>query len=325
MELRYLGGADVRRLLTMRDCIAAMRDAMTLTAAGRAVQPIRTALRLPTEGNLLGMMPGYIAEPESFGIKIISIFPNNFGTGLSSHQGLVVVFEPEHGSPVGILDAATITAIRTAASSAVATDVLARTDARSLGIFGYGEQAVEHLEAMLQVRPFDRVLVWGRSRDSAAAFAREQALRHGVEVAPASCEEAAACDILCTVTAAPEPFLKGAWLAAGTHLNVVGSGIRTTAEIDVEAVVRSRVFTDYTASALALGGDLKRAIDAGRIDASHIVGCVGDVLSGSVPGRRSPDEITLFKSLGMAAEDLIAAEFILRRAREDGVGLVLSA
>ncbi len=282
-------------------------------------------MRIPQQRNLLGMMPGYLDDPRWIGIKVTAVFPENFNVGLSSHQGMICLFDAQTGTPVGIVDGSTVTAIRTAAASAVATDVLARPDASSVAIFGYGEQAATHLKSMSVVRRISKAVVWGRDFAKATAFAQAQQKTRGFDVRAArSCEEAArSCDIICTVTAAEEPFLQGAWLTPGVHLNVVGSSIPTTAEIDVAAVKRSRYFADYTESARALSGDFKRALAAGAVDEDHLLGCIGDVLIGHLEGRLSSSDITLFKSLGMSSEDLMAAQFVLRGAEERGLGTLV--
>lgn len=326
MKLRVIGGDLVRELLTMHDCISSTRTAMMLTASGHAVQPIRSVMRVPQQKNLLGMMPGYIEDPRWLGIKVTAVFPENFKLGLSSHQGMICMFEPDSGKPFALVAGSAVTAIRTAAASAVATDALARKDAQTLGIFGYGEQAGTHLESIPLVRNVSNVFVWGRSFESATAFAQTQAVARGLSVSAArSCEEVArSCDILCTLTAADEPFLRGEWLREGVHLNVVGSSIPTTSEIDVEAVRKSRYFTDYTESARALSGDFKRARESGAVEDSHLLGCVGDVLSGKIQGRRSANDVTLFKSLGMASEDLMAAHVVVQRAIERDLGSLVN-
>lgn len=322
MKIRLLNAQAVRALLPVTRCVELMRQAMTLEAEKRTIQPIRSAVFHPDRRGLMSMMPGYTADPEWLGIKVISVFPGNFGTGIGSHQGVVLLFETRTGSPAALLDGREITAIRTAAATAVATDALARPDARTLAIFGYGEQAHTHLEAVTTVREFDRVVVWGRDLEKTEAFCADAA-RHGRgNVAPvATAEEAAKLgDVLCTTTAAAEPFFRGAWLRPGQHLNAVGSSVPTTAEIDVETVARSRLYVDFKDSALALAGDFRRAREAGAVGDDHIVGSIGEVLIGRAPGRRSPEEITLFKSLGMVAEDLVSADAILREAERQNVG-----
>jgi ornithine cyclodeaminase/alanine dehydrogenase-like protein (mu-crystallin family) len=322
MVIRLLNADAVRTLLPMDRCIDLMRQAMTLVATeGGTLQPIRQALWRPDRRGLMSMMPGYVADPEALGIKVITVFPGNFGTGLGSHQGLVLLFDPENGSPKAILDGREITAIRTAASTAAATDVLAPATVRTLGIFGYGEQAHTHLEALPHVRKFERALVWGRDLEKARAFADAESARHDFPVeAVATPAEAAAADVLCTTTAASEPFFEARWLRPGHHVNVVGSSIPTTSEIDVATVARSRLYVDFKESALALAGDFRRAKEAGAVTDEHIVGSIGDVLSGKATGRASDQDITLFKSLGMVSEDLVSADYIFREAERGKVG-----
>jgi len=325
VKIRLLNAEAVKTLLPMSRCIELMRQAMRLEAEKRTIQPIRQALFHPDGRGLMSMMPGYTGDPEWLGIKVISVFPGNFGTGVGSHQGVVLLFETKSGSPVALLDGREITAIRTAAATAVATDVLARPDARTLAIFGYGEQAHTHLDAVGQVRPFERVLVWGRDFAKTEAFCAD-AKAHGRSgvVAVRTAEEAAReADVLCTTTAAAEPFFEGRWLRPGQHLNAVGSSVPSTSEIDVETVTRSRLYVDFRDSALALAGDFRRAKEAGRVTDDHIVGSIGEVLTGRIAGRGGADEITLFKSLGMVAEDLVSADAIFREAERRGVGAVV--
>lgn len=322
MQIRVLNAAAVRALLPIDRCTELMRQAMTLVATDRTTQPIRQGLYHPDRRGLLSMMPGYIGDPEWLGIKIMTVFPANFGTEFGSHQGFVHLFETKNGAPRATMDGREITAIRTAAATAVATDVLARRDTKTLAIFGYGEQAHTHLEAVTRVRSFDRALVWGRDFERAKQFAAAESAHYDLDIAAvATAEEAAvAADVLCTTTAAKEPFIEARWLRPGQHLNVVGSSIPTTSEIDIETVVRSRLFVDFKDSALALAGDFRRAKEAGAVGDEHILGSIGDVLTGRVAGRVSDQDITLFKSLGMVAEDLVAADFILREAERRGIG-----
>jgi ornithine cyclodeaminase/alanine dehydrogenase-like protein (mu-crystallin family) len=314
--MRLLDGAAVRRLLDMPSCIEAMRRAFRLVSSGQAEQPIRTALESPEKG-LLGLMPGRLDDPEVLGLKVVSIFPGNFDRGKPTHMGMVLLFDPDDGAPLALLDAHAVTMIRTAAASAVATDLLARRDARTLALLGYGDQAVSHLEAIRLVREIDRVLVWGRRRDRAEAFAAE----HGVEVADSVESAVAAADIVCTLTASPEPVLFGRWLRPGQHVNAVGASVPSMEEIDTEVVARSRYFADYRASCESLAGDFRRAVADGKVQPSHLLGEIGEILNGTLRGRTDAADITCFRSLGMAAEDLAAAELILRRAKARDVGV----
>jgi ornithine cyclodeaminase len=268
------------------------------------------------------MMPGYMVQPHTFGLKVVSVFPGNHGTDYDSHQGVVVLFEVEHGCPVAILDASEITAIRTAAATGVATRLLAREDARDLAILGSGVQAGTHLEAMHVVRTIDRVRVYSPNAVRLERFVTEARERHGIDVTATSSAQAAVdgADIICTTTSAREPVLLGEWIASGSHINAVGSSVRFTRELDTDAVVRSRLFVDRLESTLNEAGDFLFPKQEGAIDDDHIVGEIGDILLGKLPGRESPDEITLFKSLGLAVEDLAAADYVYKRAQAEGVG-----
>ena len=320
MEIRILRGPEIKALLPMDACIALMRRTMIAVSEGRARIPLRSVV--PVTNGFMGVMPGALAEPDCFGLKLLSLFPGNPAAGLSSHLGLVLLFEPEHGRPVAMMDAAEITAIRTAAASGLATDLLARADAGDLAILGAGEQAHSHLEAMLAVRPIRRVRVWSRTAAHAEAFAASQGAKWDIPIEAVADPEAAVtgADLVCTVSASREPILKGAWIAPGAHLNVVGASRAEAVEIDTEAVVRSRFFVDYRPSTLAEAGEYLRAVAAGAIGEDHIQAEIGEVASGAKPGRCSPAEITLYKSLGIAAQDLAAAHFLLDAARAAGVG-----
>jgi len=237
----------------------------------------------------------------------------------------VLLFEAEHGCPVALLDAAGITAIRTAAASGLATRLLARPEAGDLALLGAGEQARSHLEAMLAVRALRRIRVWARDSYKAAAFAKAEGARHqiSIETSATAREAVAGADIICTVTKAREPILLGEWLAPGAHLNVVGSSIASTAEIDTPAVVRSRFFVDYRDSTRNEGGEYLRALKSGAITADHILAEIGEVANGSKIGRRSASDVTLYKSLGIAPQDLASAHYVLDKARAAGVGQVI--
>jgi ornithine cyclodeaminase len=323
MKLRILSGADIKALLPMGACIELMRTTMIAVSEGRVRVPPRSVLPV-SSGGMLGNMPGYLAEPECFGVKLLSLFPGNPAAGLSSHLGLVLLFEPQHGLPVAMLEAAELTAIRTAAVSGLATQLLARDDAGDLAILGAGEQARSHLEAMLAVRPLRRVQVWSRTRARAEAFAAEASGLHALKIEVAASAEVAVAgaELICTVTGSPEPILRGDWIAPGAHLNVVGASRIAAAEIDTAAVARSRFFVDFRQSAELEAGELRRALDAGAISPAHVLGEIGEVAKGTVAGRRSENDITLFRSLGIAPEDLAAAHYVLQRAEAAGAGQI---
>jgi len=322
MAALILTQREIRELLPMDACIELVAEALAALARGAAQNPLRRGLRLSDGQSLLGTMPGELSEPRAIGLKAITVFPGNHGGRWDAHQGVVVLFDAENGEPTAILQASEITAIRTAAASGVATRALAREDAHDLALIGAGVQARAHLAAMLAVRRIERVRVFCRNAEQRQAFARREAQRHGIAVAPAESARAAVegADIVCTTTSAREPVLFGEWLASGTHVNAVGACVPKARELDTAAVARSRLFVDRRESALAESGDFLLARAEGAIGDDHIVAELGEVLIGSQPGRRNRDEITLFDSLGLAVEDLAAADYVVRRARERGLG-----
>jgi ornithine cyclodeaminase/alanine dehydrogenase-like protein (mu-crystallin family) len=325
MEIRVLRGPEVRKLLPMSACIDVMQKTMIAVSEGRVVLPLRSILVMPGDRGMMGMMPGYLAEPECFGVKLVSLIPRNKPPQYSSHLGLVLLFEAEHGQPVALLDAAEITAIRTAAASGLATRLLARADAGDLALLGAGEQARSHLEAMLCVRSLRRIRVWGRDHDKAKSFAETEGARHHVKIETAATvrEAVAGADLICTTTKAREPILHGDWLTPGVHLNIVGSSIAAAAEIDTPAVVKSRFFVDCRNSTVNEGGEYLRALRAGAIGPEHILGEIGEVANGSKEGRCSPLDMTLYKSLGIAPQDLASAHYVLEQARAAGIGQII--
>jgi ornithine cyclodeaminase/alanine dehydrogenase-like protein (mu-crystallin family) len=325
MEIRVLRGAEVRQLLPMRACIDLMATTMVAVSEGRVVLPLRSAMPMPGDLGMLGNMPGYIADPECFGVKLVSLIPRNKPPEHSSHLGLVLLFEPEHGCPIALVDASAITAIRTAAASGLATRLLARPEAADLALLGAGEQAQSHLEAMLCVRPLKRIRVWARDADKARSFAATEGAKYGVAIETAATvrEAVSSADIICTLTKARDPILEGAWIAAGAHLNIVGSSIAGAAEIDTQAVVRARFFVDCRNSTAHEGGEYLRALKAGAISAEHILAEIGEVANGSKAGRLTASDVTLYKSLGVAPQDLASAHYVWERACAAGIGQVI--
>jgi alanine dehydrogenase len=329
MTLLFLNRADVESLLPMDECIEVVEEALRALCRGEAVQPLRSALWLPDRHGLLGVMPGMLGnlqgEGSVTGAKVISVMPGNHAHGEESHQGIVLLFEQERGRPLAILDASAVTAIRTAAASAVATRALAREDAGDLAILGSGTQARSHLEAMRAVRTLRRVRVWSRNPESAFRFAEEAGETLGLSVEPVASARGAVeeADLICTVTAATSPVLHGDWIAPGAHVNAVGACTPKARELDSAAVARSRLFVDRRESALAEAGDFLLARNEGAFTNDHILGEVGEVLEGKVSGRRSGEEITLFKSLGIAVEDLAAGRHVYAKALAAGRGITL--
>ncbi len=306
--MRFIDREEVARRLTYEVCIPIVRRAMIAFSQGETKQLLRSIIPL-SEGRLFGIMPGAMGAHQVFGAKLISVFHGNFERGIQSHQGLVILFDPESGAPVCAVHAGEITAIRTAAASAVATGALARKDACRLALLGYGEQAGTHARAIAKARRIESVVVWGRSPDRARAFAErmQAALDVPVKAAGTVQEAVAEADIVCTVTSASEPILKGEWIRPGTHVNVVGSSYAGPAEVDSDLVARSRFIADSRQSVLEQGAEFLRAKKAGLVDDSHIAGEIGQVLAGEVEGRRSGEEITVYKSLGHIVQDLAAA------------------
>jgi ornithine cyclodeaminase/alanine dehydrogenase-like protein (mu-crystallin family) len=311
--MRFIDREEVARRLTYEVCIPIVRDAMIAFSKGETKQLLRSVINLSdgarSEGRLFGVMPGAMGAHAPFGAKLISVFQDNFAKGRPSHQGLVILFDPESGAPVCVADAGEITAIRTAAASAVATEALARKDARRLAILGYGEQAATHARAIGKVRKLESIVVWGRSGERARAFAErmQEEIRVPVSSAASVEEAVGSADIICTVTAASEPILQGAWVAPGTHVNVVGSGFAGPAEVDNDLVVRSRFIADSREGVVKQGAEFLRAKAAELVGDDHIVAEIGQVLAGDVEGRRSAEEITVYKSLGHVVQDLASA------------------
>jgi ornithine cyclodeaminase len=326
MEVRVLSAEDVENLLPMRDCIQVMHDALAALANGKALVPLRMVMRMPDGSGFLGLMPGHIdaagGRDGALGMKAVSVFPGNAGRGIDTHQGAVLLFEADTGRLSALMDGATITAIRTAAVSGVATDRLARMDAAELAILGAGVQARTHLESITTVRPIRRVRVWSRNPGHAADLVKEAAARYTISIEAVPTAEAAVrgADVVATVTASPEPILRHGWLKEGVHINAVGSSIPATREIDTATMAAVRLFVDRRESAVNEAGDILIPMREGAFTADHIQAELGDVIIGKDPGRRSQTELTLFKSLGLAVEDVASAAFILKRAKETGVG-----
>jgi ornithine cyclodeaminase len=306
--VRYIDKEEVVRRLPYEVCIPAVREAMIALSKGETLQRLRSVLPL-SEDRLFGVMFGALGARAPFGAKVISVFPSDHTQGGGSHQGVVVLFDPVSGAPALLVHAGEITAIRTGAASAVATDALARPDARRLAVLGCGEQAVSHVRAIARVRILSRITLWGRSQVRAAALAGRLEEELDLPVESCATGEATVCDadIICAVTGAREPVLNGAWVRPGAHVNLVGSGMAGPREADDDLVLRSRFIADHREGVLAQGAEFLHAKAAGLVGDDHVVGEIGQVLAGVLPGRRSPDEITLYKSLGHIVQDLAAA------------------
>ncbi len=322
IEVLIVNQAEVPRLLPMKECVDVMARAFAALARGEADMPVRQILWMAEKRGALGLMPAHLTSHASLGLKAVTFFPRNEGTDLDSHQGAVLLFETGRGRLLAIMDATSITSVRTAAVSGLATRLLARPEAGDLALVGSGVEARTHLEAMLAVRTLKRIRVVSKTFEKARSFADRESKRHGVTITPCrTVEEAVSgADIVCTVTSSREPVVHGAWLAPGTHVNAVGSSVATSRELDSAAVAKARLFVDHRESALAEAGDFLLARAEGAVDDAHILGNLGELVTQQIPGRQSPTEITLFKSVGLAIEDVAAAQHIYSKARGSGFG-----
>ena len=317
MSLLVISEHDVEQLLDMESCIEAVGEVLTSLARGELFLPLRFVARPPDAPGLFGLMPAYRggAAP-AWSLKEIVVAPGNPARGLDAHQGGVLLHDGETGELVAVLNASPITAIRTAAASAVATRALARPGSKRVAILGAGVQARAHVDAMRAVLDDPEIRVWARTIEAAERLGAEV----GAIVEPSVDAALFGADVVCTTTSATEPVVRRRWLARGAHVNAVGACLPTVRELDTETVAHSSFFTDRRESALAEAGDYVIAANEGAIGPDHIRAELGEVLAGMHPGREHEDELTVFESLGIAVEDLAAAELVVRRAREQGVG-----
>jgi ornithine cyclodeaminase len=310
----YFGRDAVARDLGFPACIDAVRQAMIALSSGETLQLPRAMIGMG-EQRTYGLMAGALGTRSYFGSKLVAVFADPTQPGRTRHEGLVVVFDGENGDLVCTLDAGAVTQIRTAAATAVATAALARPDAEVLALIGCGHQAHAHVEAIAHARKLRRVIVWGRSPDRAAAFAADTHQRLGltVEIAPDVRTAVADADIICTLTGAKTPILHGDWVNPGAHVNLVGSSGPGPVEADEALVLRGRYFVESRENARLAASEFLLAKASGAIDDRHIAAEIGEVLAGSSAGRTSPDEITIYKSLGHVVQDLAAAKYLYER------------
>ena len=308
--------------LTMTDCISAMRGAMQSVSRGETTLPIRQYMPIPDTQGKMALMPGAITKPDVYGIKLVCKYVRDPDSLYGTHVGMVLVFESETGLPLAMVEGSSLTAIRTAAASALATDVLANPNCETLTILGYGEQARRHVHAMLAVRSPHNILVWGRNRDRAEKFAKMVGAETGKSISTVDTAEVAVskADLICTTTSSKLPIMQGAWVKAGTHVNLVGAAIASSREVDDALVTKSRYFTDYRPAAMAAAGELLSAIKNGVVTKAHIIGEIGEVIDQKVKGRISSQDITVYKSLGVAAQDLAAAHWLYEKSLKLGFG-----
>lgn len=322
MKILIVNQTEVAKWLPMHECLDVMAGAFKMLAAENTILPLRPIMWLPERVGALAMMPAYMKDLNAMGLKVLTLFPGNHSTQYDSHQGAVLLCEATHGCLLAIMDATAITAIRTAAVSGLATKLLAREDAHDLAILGTGTQARTHLEAMLLVRKITRVRVWSRNAEHARKFAEHESQRYQIKIEAVEIarEAVTSADIICTTTAAKEPVVLGEWLKPGAHLNAVGACTPITRELDTNAVVKSYLIVDRRESALNEAGDFIIPRNEGALDDTHIRGELGEVLLGTIQGRTSSQEITLFKSLGLAIEDLASAHYIYTKMAEKSSG-----
>jgi ornithine cyclodeaminase len=323
MKLLILNEAEVEELLPMSECILVMEEAFIALARGEAHQPLRTVFRPPEIKGVMAMMPSFRkGQSPLFGLKAICVFPGNAAMGKDAHQGGVMLFDGSDGELLALVNASAITAIRTAAVSALATRLLAREAATELAIIGAGVQARAHLSAMACVRKLSRVRIAAGRFESAQNVANEMQPQFPFPIEPLEKVEAAVlgADVIVTATTSREPVIKREWISAGAHINAIGTFSPKAREIDTETMVAASLFVDRRESVFNEAGDYLIAAAEGAVGPEHIRAELGEILTGAHPGRTSPDEITLFKSLGLGIEDLAAAEYVYRKAGEHTKG-----
>lgn len=324
-RFRLLTEDHVKSLLPMPELIAAMEAAVARFSAGEVLQPIRTVLSVGPTKAWFGLMPAYIEEPARLGAKLVTVFNENHQRGLPSHMATILLLDPETGALIAVMDGRYITEARTAAVSAVSARHLARPDAATLAIIGSGVQARSHLEALAEVRTIGDVRVWSPNPRSRARFVDEMTGRVPARLHDSASAEAAVtgADLVVLATSSPTPVIDDAWVAAGAHVVSVGACRPDQREIAPALLTRARLFVDSRAAALAESGDVVIGMREKRFGADHVAAELGEIVLGRAAGRQSPDQITVFKSLGMAVEDVVTADLVLRRAIETGAGTEL--
>jgi len=317
MSIRFklLTEADVRSVLTMDDLIDTMASALKRFSTGRVEQPVRLMLRAKGDEGLFATMPAFAREPNALGAKLVTVFGGNHARGLPSHLASIVLLDPDTGALLALMDGRYITEARTAAVSAVSSRLLARKTAGSLAIIGTGVQAHSHLDALSRVHTFRSVTVWSPTKAHRDAFAAA----HQVKTADHPGEAVVGADVIVLVTSSPTPVVENGWVKPGAHVISVGACLPTQREMDADLVARAQLFVDSRTAALVESGDVVQGISEGRFGPDHIVAELGEVVNGA-GGRRSDTEVTIFKSLGMAVEDVTAADLVYRRAVDRNVG-----
>ena len=314
-----LGAAAIEALMPMMPCIDVVAGAMRAVSSGQVLAPLRQVMALQSP-NAMGIMPGSMPEQGCFGVKVLALYPGNGARGLPSHGGMILLFDSGSGAPQAVLDSHSLTAMRTAAASAVATRALARPASSTLALLGSGHQALWHVRALREVLRLRRLQVWNHHPVGVRNLIAKLGPLDGIEVVVARTAQEAVdgADVVCTVSAAHEPILHGAWLVPGQHVNLVGASVASAREADDEVVRRSRFFVDARVSAAVQAGEWLHAIAADVVCVDHLQGEIGEVLLGDIHGRLHKDDITVYKSLGHVAQDLATADAVLRLARASG-------
>jgi alanine dehydrogenase len=323
---RLLTEEHVKSLLSMPELVAAMEAAVARFSSGDVLQPVRTVLTVGPTKAFFGVMPAYIEEPPRLGTKLVTVFNENHARGLPSHLATILLLDPDTGALIALMDGRYITEARTAAVSAVSARYLARPEASTLAIIGSGVQARSHLEAFNEVRSLTGVRVWSPNPRSRERFIDEMSGHVSARLQNSTSAQAAVdgADLIVLATASPDPVIDDAWVAPGAHVVSVGACRPDQREMAPELVARSRVFVDSRAAALVESGDVVLGMREQRFGADHIAGELGDVVLGRVPGRTDNNQITIFKSLGMAVEDVVSADLVFRKAVESGAGTLLT-
>jgi alanine dehydrogenase len=319
MEPLFISKEKITSLLRMDECILAMEKMFRSLADGECIQPLRSMMRLPGKTGLLGIMPGYAESLGVMGIKVISVFHANRDAGYPSHQGVVILFDAKHGQPLMIFDAAEITAIRTAAVSALATRLLSRENSELLAIIGSGEQAERHIESISLVRKIKHINLWSRNEKNATELVKKISSEYSIPISlKKNAKEAVEnADIICTVTSSAQPVVRGDWISNGAHINAVGSSTAATRELDTTAIMKSKLFTDCYESLFNEAGDFLIPKKEGAVIDSDVKADLGEVIKGIKKGRENKEEITIFKSLGIAAEDIFSAWHIYQKINQN--------
>lgn len=327
-DLRILNSAEVRQALPMAEAIAGMKEAYRQLSAGKADVPLRSRIDLPAQNGVTLFMPAYLAESGDLAVKIVSVFPENVSRSIPIIHATVLILDAETGQPVALLAGGVLTAIRTGAASGAATDLLARPEAKTVAIFGSGVQARTQLEAVCTVRRIQSVRVFSLDLAQADEFAQTMAgqgpIPDRVEVVDNPKAAVTGAEIICTATTSTTPVFAGVDLEPGSHINAIGAFTPQMQEVDEQTILRSAVFVDSRSAVLEEAGDLIIPLQAGLIAENHIQAELGEVALGLKSGRTSPDQITFFKSVGVAVQDAVAGRLALQNAAVQGLGTVLS-